>query len=110
MADEKKPEAKADAKSTPPAEKDHFVESVSFIVAVMIFMALINSLSIFVGQGGNSGNGGGGYFSGGFTPTAVLTSNTQPIGSSFPADCKLITVKTTDIYNSPGGRKIGEQA
>lgn len=104
MADEKKPDAKP-AAPPPPPQNDAFVEIVSFIVVLMVLMAVVNGIINFVNTSKIFANGWSGL-----TPRGILLSHTRPIASlSNPIGSRIVSINTTDVYNSPDGRKIGSQ-
>lgn len=103
MADEKKPEAKSADKGTP--FKDPFVEIVSFIIILLIVVSILNSIFASINRSRIFSNGWAGL-----TPTGILTSSTRPIASLFnPVGAGVISLRNTDVYDTPGGKKIGSQ-
>jgi hypothetical protein len=98
MADDK-------AKSDKPAAggSDPFVEIVWTILAILLLVTAINSISAFLSQSK--------FFSKGWkslTPQGLLASTTKPISSLInPIGAKfIVTSSNADIYNTPGGEKI----
>ena len=104
MADEKKPDAKPDAK---PADQkaEVFVEIVSLFFVLFIVLSLFNSIS----SRWNLNR----FFSGGvggLTAKSILLSHTRPISSlDNPIGARVVSLNNTDVYASPGGKKIGSQ-
>ncbi len=109
MADEKKPDAKKDDKkpaSAPaPSGNDPLVEIATVVFGIMILMYLVNGVTSAV----NSTR----LFSHGFaglTPRGILLAHTMPLLTlPNPIGAKIVSLNTTAVYNSPAGKKIGEQ-
>ncbi len=104
MADEKKP----DAPSSGPTFKheDPFVEIVSWLLFLLLAITLINSLFSSIANSKIFSLGWSGL-----TPQNILLSHTRPISSlSNPIGARVVSVKNTDVYDSPGGNRIGSHA
>ncbi|KND48108.1 MAG: hypothetical protein AB201_00720 [Parcubacteria bacterium C7867-006] len=99
MADEKKPESSGDPKAAV------FAEIVSLFLVLMIVLSLVNSLSARWNIRGLFSGGVGGL-----NAKSILLSHTRPISSLYnPIGARVISLNKTDVYDSPGGRKIGSQ-
>ncbi len=97
MADEKNKGAEKSSGGDP------FVEIVWTILAILLLVSALSSVSAFLSQSN--------FFSNGwrsFTPSGLLSSVTKPISSLLnPIGSKfVVTSKEADLYDSPGGRKI----
>ena len=110
MADEPKPapagapKPPAGAPAAPPA-KDPFVEIVSVIGGILIFLYIVNR--IIGGLGSTS------IFSHGFkglTPDGIVYYHTRPIASlDNPIGAKIVTLHDISVYGDAGGYRIGDQ-
>lgn len=101
MADEKKPDAKpATVEATNVA-----AEIATFIIVLLLLSSLVNSVSSkFSLEKILSGNWNG------LTPRSILLSHTRPIASLNNAiGVRIVSTSDTDVYDSPGGKKIGSQ-
>ncbi len=103
MAEEKKPEGKPASPST--SEKDPFIELVTLVVIVIVLASLVGGLTSFFSRSDVSG---GGAWYDRFTPIGILRSHTKPLSSlSNPIGARVVSLNNTDVYNTPGGKKIG---
>ena len=103
MDKDKKPEAKSE-------DKDLVVEIVSILFVVWILMSLLTGVFNFLSSlsSGDSSDPTSGYKR--FTPRGIMLSHTRPMSSVLnPIGARVASVNKTDVYDSPGGRKIGEQ-
>ncbi len=101
MADEKKPEAKP----APSEGMSITAEIIALIVFLILISGFVNTLSskYNINKFFSSGLGS-------FTPKGILLSHTRPIASLVNAiNARVISQNKTDIFDSPGGRKIGSQ-
>ncbi|HEY0220831.1 MAG TPA: hypothetical protein VGC58_01270 [Candidatus Paceibacterota bacterium] len=104
MADEVKPGSKPESKPA-PAEKDSFVDIVSMVVVLFIVVSLLSGIANFF-TSVSSQDGSPWYMR--FTPNGIMKANTRPISSlSNPVGARVVSLKTTDVYDTPGGRNIG---
>lgn len=104
MAEEKKPEGKPAGVST--AEKDPFIELVTILFIVIVLASLTAGLSSLFGNVNGGANGVPWYEK--FTPTGIMKANTRSLSSlSNPIGARVVSLKNTDVYDSPGGKKIG---
>lgn len=101
MAEEKKP---APTNNKEHEDEDMFVEIVS---AIIILMILAYALNGFVSAISSSRIFSGGWQ--GITPRGVLISHTKPISSlENPIGARVVSINDTEVYDSPGGNKVGE--
>ncbi len=101
MADEKKPEAKP----APIEKKDPFVEIVWMFGTVFLIMYLLNGLLTAITSTKLFSNG-----LEGLTPRGILLSHTRPIVSLVnPIGVRVVSINNTEVLDSPGGFKIGQQ-
>lgn len=99
MADEKKPEAKPSG--------GEGVSITAEIIALIIFLILISGLVNTLSSKYNINRLISSGF-GAFTPKGILLSHTRPIASLVnPINAGVISQNKTDVFDSPGGRKIG---
>ncbi len=98
-------DAKPDSKPIGDQKAEVFAEIVTLFFVLMLIGALFNSLSSrFDLSKILSGD-----FSA-FTPRGIILSHTTPISSlSNPIGARVISINNTDVYDSPGGKKIGTQ-
>lgn len=99
MADEKKPEAPKNHAA------DVAAEMIGLFFLILILGGLFSSIS-------NRLDGARLFGSGwlGLSPKNVLLLHTRPISSlSNPIGAKVVTTNKTDVYDAPGGKKIGSQ-
>lgn len=101
MADEKKPEAKPSGGASEKAEV--FVELVTAFIILMLVSSLFNSISSKWSINRLFSNG-----ISGFGAKTILLSHTRPIASlDNPIGARVVSLNSTDVYDSPGGRKVG---
>jgi hypothetical protein len=103
MADEKKPEAPHPGPTF--KHEDPFVEIVSWLVFLIVAITLLNALfssitnSKLFSLGWNN-----------LTPQNILLLHTRPISSlSNPIGARVVSIRDTNVYDSPGGKIIGIQ-
>ena len=101
MADEKKPEAKPEVKND---KATVFAEIVTLIIALIIFSAIFNSVTTKINSNRWFSAGLNGFIDG----KSILLAHTRPIASLQNAiGAGVINMNKADVYDSPGGKKIG---
>ena len=101
-------EAKPDKKPSAPAPKkeDSFTEAVWYLLEILIVLFLFNG--IFNAFASNSLFSRGFY---GLTPAGIMEATTRPIASlANPIGQKVVSIKDTTVYDSPGGKEIGSHS
>lgn len=108
MAEEKKPEKKFDKKPEKPAPKkdDPFVEIAFLIGGAFVAIFLLNG---FLGMFGSKSLISRGWQ--GLTPVGIMEAHTRSIASlANPIGVRVVSMKTTSVYNTPGEKKVGEHS
>jgi hypothetical protein len=105
MADEKKPEAKP---YTPAGAGEVFSEIIGIFLLLIIIGSILGNLSGFFNSSSASGNAGGLSWFSRFTEKGSITAKSKPLSElANPIGMRAITLNNTDVYDSPGGKKIG---
>lgn len=105
MADEKKEEKKPEGSPLSGQGASVTAEIISLFIFLMLISALFNSLSSRI----NLNKFLSGDFSG-LSPKGILLAHTVPISSlENPIGTRVVSLNKTDVYDSPGGKKIGSQ-
>ena len=105
MAEVKKVDKKFDKKSDKPAPKkaDPFVEVAFMFISALLVIFFLNSLISSITSKGLFSHGWQGL-----TPLGIMQAHTRPIASlANPIDTRVVSMENTDVYDSPGGKKIG---
>ncbi len=105
-------------KKAPAPKKDPFVEIVELLLAVVIIIYLLNGfISLFSSNTFISSAWDSIFPSENATgprplsEKGILLSHTKPVSSlNNPIGASVVSLGTTAVYNSPGGRQIGSQS
>ncbi len=106
MADEKKPEAKP---YTPASAGEVFGELTGALILLIIIGMILGSLSgIFNFGGSNNANKPTVSWFDRFTTKGSIMSKSKAISElANPVGMRAVSLNNTDVYDSPGGKKVG---